>query len=192
MTLVDSADGIVECIVFACSLHGVVVDPAEAHLTVGWPLEHVFPRWAPQVPVEQLKAAYRERYLTHVVPFTKVFPGAHEALEAVRVRGGRVLVVSAKRGDHVQAVLDAGGLSADLVVGSRFAEGKGETLAAEGAWAYVGDHAGDMLAARSAAAVAVGVPTGPTSAAELAEAGADVVLTSIGDFPDWLDTTLGR
>jgi len=192
MTLVDSADGIVECIVHACSLHGVTVDPAEVHPTVGWPLDHVFPRWVPDVDPEILMAAYRERYATHVIPFTKVLPGAREAIAAVHDRGGRVLVISAKRGDHVEGVLAAGGLFADVVVGSRFAEAKGATLLEERAWAYVGDHPGDVVAARHAGALAVAVPTGPTSAEELLSAGADVVLPSIAAFPDWLHEALGR
>jgi phosphoglycolate phosphatase len=192
MTLVDSADGIVECIVYACSLHGVTVDPAEVHPTVGWPLDLVFPRWVPDVDPEILMAAYRERYVTHVIPFTKVLPGARAAIAAVHDRGGRVLVISAKRGDHVEAVLAAGGLPADLVVGSRFAEAKGATLLEEGAWAYIGDHTGDVVAARHAGALAVAVSTGPTPAEELWAAGADVVLPGIGGFPDWLHEALGR
>ena len=192
MTLVDSADGIVECIVYAGSLQGATVDPAEVYPTVGWPLDHVFPRWVPEVDPEILMAAYRERYLTHVIPFTKVLPGAREAIAAVHDLGGRVLVISAKRGDHVEAVLAAGGMPADLVVGSRFAEAKGATLLEEGAWAYVGDHTGDVLAARHAGALAVAVPTGPTTAEELWAAGADVVLPGIEAFPDWLHQALGR
>jgi phosphoglycolate phosphatase len=38
--------------------------------------------------------------------------------------------------------------------------------------------------------VAVGVSTGPYSGAELRAAGADVVLTALTEFPDWLDAYL--
>ena len=47
----------------------------------------------------------------------------------------------------------------------------------------------DMGAAALAGAVAVGVPTGPFTADELSRAGADVVLASLLDFPEWLATT---
>ena len=38
----------------------------------------------------------------------------------------------------------------------------------------------------AAGAVAIAVPTGPHPAPELREAGADVVLASLVEFPDWL------
>jgi phosphoglycolate phosphatase len=51
--------------------------------------------------------------------------------------------------------------------------------------AYVGDSPPDMAAAVQAGARAVGVATGSFSAGDLAEAGADVVLGSLTDFPAW-------
>ena len=50
---------------------------------------------------------------------------------------------------------------------------------------YVGDHILDVAGAHAAGAVAVGVVTGPCSADELAEAGADVVLADLTEFPAW-------
>ncbi|MBQ6643123.1 MAG: HAD hydrolase-like protein, partial [Saccharopolyspora sp.] len=47
----------------------------------------------------------------------------------------------------------------------------------------VGDHLGDIVGAKTAGAVAVGVATGPYDAAALAEAGADVVLGDLTEFP---------
>ena len=64
---------------------------------------------------------------------------------------------------------------------------KGEALQEHGATVYVGDHIGDILGARAAGAVAVSVATGPVSAADLAAAGADVVLADLRGFPAWLD-----
>ncbi len=84
-------------------------------------------------------------------------------------------------------MLDHVGLTADLVVGDRFAEGKGEVLREIGAQVYVGDHTGDVVAAIGADAASVAVATGPTSAEDLATAGADVVLASLTELPGWLD-----
>jgi phosphoglycolate phosphatase-like HAD superfamily hydrolase len=55
----------------------------------------------------------------------------------------------------------------------------------------VGDTIPDIAAAIAAGAMAVGVATGPVPAAELAAAGADVVLTTLTEFPAWLDATGG-
>ncbi len=54
---------------------------------------------------------------------------------------------------------------------------------------YVGDTPPDMDAARLAGAIAVGVPSGPFTATELTAAGADIVLDSLLEFPDWLTAT---
>ncbi|WP_234391037.1 HAD family hydrolase [Nocardia suismassiliense] len=47
-------------------------------------------------------------------------------------------------------------------------------------------HVGDMQGARAAEVRAVGVATGPCDAAELRAAGADVILSSLTEFPAWL------
>jgi uncharacterized protein len=75
----------------------------------------------------------------------------------------------------------------DDLVGRRWGLAKGAALAERGATIYVGDHESDMLGAKAAGAVAVGVATGPVSAADLTNAGADVVLASLEDFAAWLD-----
>jgi phosphoglycolate phosphatase len=49
----------------------------------------------------------------------------------------------------------------------------------------VGDTPPDIAAAHQAGATAVGVPSGPFDAGALRAVGADVVLDSLLDFPDW-------
>jgi phosphoglycolate phosphatase len=138
---------------------------------------------------------YRSRYAQIGVPLTRLLPGAEEALRAVREAGGRLLVVSAKAEVGVREVLTEVGLDApdvqpDLVVGGLFGAAKGERLIIEGADVYVGDHPGDVQAARVAGALSVVVCTGPESAATLSAAGADVILDDLLGFPKWLATFL--
>jgi phosphoglycolate phosphatase len=57
---------------------------------------------------------------------------------------------------------------------------------------YVGDHPGDIEAARTGRCLGVGVATGPSSAAQLSEVGADVVLPDLFAFPAWLEQWLAR
>jgi phosphoglycolate phosphatase len=136
-------------------------------------------------------AAYRSLYAEHGVRRTTLMPAALGALQAVRDLGGRVLIVSAKAPVAVLEVLHHVGLGSgdhapDVVVGGLFAAAKGERLGHEHADVYVGDHTADVEAARVAGAVAVAVATGPVPAAELAAAGADVVLPDLGGFAEWL------
>jgi phosphoglycolate phosphatase len=187
MTLVDSSEAIVDSVAAVGRRWDVPIDEEWLRATLGLPLDIVFPQLVPGVPYDEALEVYRARYLSHGLAMHDVLPGAREALESVVADGFAVLVVSAKKDTHVRAVLQ----SVDLdhlvaeVVGERFAEGKSESLLAVDAEVYVGDHPGDVLGALGAGAVAVAVATGPTTAAELAEAGADVVLDDLTTFVPW-------
>ena len=187
MTLVDSADAIVECCRYACAQHGVEMDDTWVRSTIGLPLDEVFAVLLPGVPYDEQLAHYREHYLTHGLAMQELLPAAREVLESVTSDGWRVMVVSAKKDTHVEKVLEVVGLDGfvDLVVGERFGDQKGESLREAGAEVYVGDHPGDVVGARAAGAVAVAVSTGPTSADDLRDAGADVVLDDLTQFAPW-------
>jgi phosphoglycolate phosphatase len=148
---------------------------------------------APDADVDRVVATYRRLYPELGVPATVLLPGVAEAFAAVRAAGGRVLVVSAKTQSAVHAVLEhvgmtEGSLRPDLVAGDLFAGQKGRLLLREGAHAYVGDHPGDMEAARVARATAVAVLTGGTGEEALRSAGADAVLPDLTAFEAWLES----
>ncbi|HEY5136178.1 MAG TPA: HAD hydrolase-like protein [Candidatus Nanopelagicales bacterium] len=187
MTLVDSADAIVDSIAHTCRVYGVEIDEQAVRDGVGLPLDRVFPDYIPDVPYEEALEIYRARYLSHGLAMQVLLPGAREALEAVVDDGCSILVVSAKKDTHVRAVLDEVGLAHLVrdVVGERFAETKSDALRDADAKVYVGDHVGDVLGARGAGAVAVAVATGPTSRDALAAAGADVLMDDLTGFVDW-------
>jgi phosphoglycolate phosphatase len=89
-------------------------------------------------------------------------------------------------GDLAELHLRHLGLVADELRGLAWANGKADALRTTGAVAYVGDHVADMSAARAAGVFGIGVTTGPCSAAQLVEAGADVVLPDLRGFPPLL------
>jgi phosphoglycolate phosphatase len=199
MTLVDSTDGITATLAAAVAAtpggEGVLVGREQVWPYVGLPLDVTVAGIAPQTDPAQVIREYRARYAQIGVPLTRLLPGAVEALQAVREAGGRVLVVSAKAEIGVREVLTEVGLDRpdvrpDVVVGGLFGAAKGQRLITEDADVYVGDHSGDVQAARVAGALSVVVCTGPESAATLTTAGADVVLTDLQEFPKWLSTFL--
>ena len=188
MTLVDSADSIVASLVAVVTERGHQIDEQEVRDTIGMPFPLVLPKLLPQADPDELLAAYRAHYRIHGVPRTKPLPGAHDAVSAIREVGGRVVVVTAKQGITAIGALKAAGfeISDSDVVAEVFAEEKGHALKGFGAQIYVGDHPGDITGAKVASALAVAVPTGPTSAADLMAAGADVLLPSgLTEFRDW-------
>jgi phosphoglycolate phosphatase len=112
--------------------------------------------------------------------------GASQAVHAVRERGGHAMVVTGKNQRDAEQTVRLLGLPVTVVIGPLFAAGKAVALREHGAAVYVGDHTGDVDAARSAGAVSVGVASGPYDAAALRAYGADFVLPDLLAFPDWL------
>lgn len=191
MTLVDSAEGITEALVKVFSDHGADVRPDDVRATIGLPLDMVFPMWLPDESYEQLLDEYREHYGRHGIPKSTLLPGARDAVDAVHEAGGRVIVISAKKKDFVDRVIDVVQLPVDTTYGYLFAEHKGQVLLEEAASVYVGDHEGDIRAARAADAVAFIVTSGPMTREELEPHEPDVIVSSLLEFRPWLQRWLG-
>ncbi|QGN45747.1 HAD family hydrolase [Micromonospora sp. WMMD558] len=187
MTLVDSRPGIAAAYRALTARTGVHVDADAAVSRLGPPLRTEIARWFPPEQVEDAVRTYRELYPAYAITPTVPLPGARAAIEAVRARGGRVLVVTSKLGRLARLHLDHLGLLVDEVAGDLFAEEKATALREHGATHYVGDHVADMVAARTAGVPGIAVATGPCTADELRAAGADLVLDDLTGFPAALD-----
>lgn len=186
MTLADTRVGISAVFDALAAETGVTIDTAAVVGRLGPPLEIELAYWFPAEEIPAMANRYRAMYADIAVPASVLMPGARDAVEAVRARGGRTVVVSAKNQRHTQHTVDFLGLPVDEVVGGRFAAAKGVALREHGAVVYVGDHTADVDAARAADAYSVAVATGPFDAAALRAYGADVVLPDLNAFPGWL------
>ncbi len=187
MTLIDTRPGIAAVWDALSAETGVAVDSAAAVSRLGPPLDEEVARWFPPESHEAVGDRFRELYPGLAVHPTPAFDGAREAVAAVHAHGGRAVVVTGKYEPNARLHLQHLGIDADECVGWLWGEQKAAALLEHGAGVYVGDHVGDVLGARAAGAVAVGVATGPVSADELRAAGADVVLADLTEFPAWLD-----
>ncbi|WP_405134414.1 HAD family hydrolase [Nocardia sp. NBC_01388] len=192
MTLIDSRPGIAAVWDAVAAETGVPIDSELVVSRLGPPLAVEAAEWFPQDRVPEVVAMYRRFYPGLAVEPSDHLPGVVDALAAVHAAGGRVLVITAKNGPHAQLHLDHLGLEVDDLVGGAWAEEKGEVLREYGASIYVGDHLGDVRAAKVADAYSVAVTTGPYSAEELSAAGADIVLADLTAFPAWLASHLAR
>lgn len=190
MTLVDSAEGIADALVKVFADHGVDVSRDDVLGTIGLPLDMVFPMWLPDESYEQLLDEYRDHYGRFGIPKSRLLPGARDAVDAIHEVGGRVVVVSAKKKDFVDRVIEVVGLPVDVTYGYVFAEHKGKALLDEHAEIYVGDHEGDIRAARAAGAVSFIVTSGPMTREELLEHDPDVIVDSLEEFRPWLERWL--
>lgn len=186
MTLIDSRPGIKAAFLAFSAETGTFIDADLAVSRLGPPLEQEIAHWFPADEVAAMADRYREIYPTHAIRPTLAMPGARESIDAIRALGGRTMVVTAKYEPNAKLHLTHLGIEPDVIVGGLWAEAKAEALREHGAGVYVGDHTGDVRGAQAANAVSVGVTTGPCDEAELRAAGADVVLTSLTEFPAWL------
>lgn len=186
MTLVDSSIGIAETLRLSLAEAGVTVTHEQTWPLVGIPLLDTLLAVAPGVDTHAVAERYKELYPTTGIPVTRLLPGAVQAVEAVHAAGGAVVVVSAKPERTISEVLARVGLVVDDVYGGLFGAQKGGALLHAHASVYVGDHPGDVEAARAAGALAVAVATGPHDEAALTALGADVVLPDLRSLPGWL------
>ena len=97
------------------------------------------------------------------------------------------MLVTGKHTPNAQLHVDHLALDVDVVEGRVWGAGKGEVLRRHEADIYVGDHIHDVEGARAAGITSVSVLTGGCTRAELEEAGTDVVLADLSEFPAWLD-----
>ncbi|QNK81191.1 HAD family hydrolase [Nakamurella sp. PAMC28650] len=191
MTLIDPREGMVEVFDVLAKEFGLPLDGVGFVSRLGPPLSHELARYdLDDDTIAAIIARYRAIYPGIAIPKTVAMPGAVDALESVTARGGRAVVVTAKYEPTARAHLDVLGVHVEAVVGDLWSTGKAVALQEYGAEVYVGDHLGDITGARAADAWAVAVATGPISAADLAAAGADVVLEDLTRFPAWLDSYL--
>jgi phosphoglycolate phosphatase len=186
MTLIDPRPGVVKAMAALSADVGMAIDGEYVAANMGPPLPLVFQEMGlPPADIDRLVARFRALYPDIAIPETKPMPGAEAALAAVRAAGGQTMIVTAKYQRNAELHIEALGWDVDHLVGDLFSAGKAEALKAHGARVYVGDHIGDMAGAAAAGAFAVGVTTGPCSASTLAQAGANVVLSSLIEFPEW-------
>ena len=190
MTLIDPRLGVASAMAALESELQVGIDVEWVVDNLGPPAEAVLARWVPPETVESAAWRYRQLFEEVGVATTVAMPGAADAVQAVRDAGGKVIIVTAKYAPHAWASLRVIGLSPDALFGLRFGLAKADMLRAHGVQIYVGDHPGDILAARACDALAVAVASGPASPSQLSHAGADAVLTDLCEFPQWLDDYL--
>lgn len=185
MTLLDTRPGIKRVWEELSAATGVPVDSDLAVSRLGPPLVTEMAYWVAPELVEDYVERYRALYPAHAVEAALLLPGAQASLQSVQDAGGQTLVVTAKNAAHARLHLDHLALPVDVLVGDLWGAGKASALQRYAASVYVGDHVHDMTGAKAAHATAVGVTTGPCTAKELLDAGADAVLTDLSEFPTW-------
>ena len=191
MTLIDSRRGILASFAELARETATAIDLDQVDRRLGIKLEDELVFWFPPGEREAAAKLYRKHYVRLAPNLTTALPGAAEALAAVRAAGEQVVIITAKHAVSVEPSLRTAGLAADEVFSFVHGPEKAAVLRRLDAAAYVGDTPPDMSAAVQAGARAVGVASGSFGAADLAEAGAEIVLDSLEQFPAWYASARG-
>jgi len=192
-TLVDSLADIGGSMNFVLRTLGHPEHPIAAYRTlvgegVASLVQKALPRGA-DAQREDAAARYRARYAENLLASSRPYAGVVELIEALRVRGDRIAVVTNKPqgpATTIAETLFAKGMF-DVVVGERtgLARKPDPAMAllaaqaleiAPSACVFVGDTLVDMHTARAAKMRSVGVLWGFRDRAELEEAGADHIV----------------
>ena len=202
-TLSDSIGSIVGCALEALETAGIAGDPGAIRATVGLDIQESIIRWAPGATANQLnqvQAAYRDRWIHEWHARSDLFPGAAECLERLAAEGYwlavatgksrvgldrdfstipetlRKLFVATRTADETQSKPNPAMVHSLL---DELGVGASEAV-------VVGDSTFDLLMARNAGCDGVGVLSGACNEEELVECGAVAVLNGIGDLDRWL------
>ena len=188
LTLIDSRAAIMAAWSAVAADFGVRIDLEDVDHRMGIKLEDEVAYWFPPEGQQLAATSYRRHYVRLAPTLTTLLPGAEAALAAVREAGERAVIITAKHPVSVEPSLAAVGLRPDDLFAHVHGPEKAAVLVRIDAAAYVGDTPADMTAAQTAGVAAVGVPTGSFSGAELRVSGAQVILSSLLDFPAWYAT----
>ena len=195
-TLTDPKEGFVNSIGFALTSLGIVPPPAEELCRfIGPPIHGTFQSLLgtdDPVLVEEAVGLYRQRLGGAGIRENVAYPGVAETLTGLKAAGKTLFVATAKPLEFAVPILEHCGLRGffQSVYGSELGRTntpKGELIrailddwhAAADSAAMIGDRSHDILGARENGVYSVGVTYGYGSAAELREAGADVLCGSI-------------
>lgn len=196
-TLTDSAEGIINSVVYALKRFGIEAEREELYKFVGPPLFDSFREFCgfSENDAEKAVAYYREYFADRGIFENRVYDGIEETLAKLKEKGYKLYVATSKPTEYTVRILDKFGISQyfEYVSGSSLAGNDGSKAAIikraveqSGAAAseilMVGDRKFDIEGAKKNGVAAVGVLYGYGSRRELEEAGADYIAESAEDL----------
>ncbi len=202
-TLTDSSLGVVACVNEALVCLGLPQTPAaRIHATIGLSLPHTFQHLT-GIENPGMAAEFTTRFVAHadrvMHGLTMIYPWVAETVQALRVTGRRLGIVSSKYRYRIERILAEGGLAShfEVIVGGEDVsrhkpDPAGLLLALQrlGLPAadvlYVGDHPVDAEAASRAGVPFMAVLTGTSDVASFAPYPVHSFLTDFSHLPSKL------
>lgn len=205
-TLTDPGVGITNSVMYALKKYGITVsDKSELYKFIGPPLMQSFEKYYgfDQNKAERAVALYREYFQDRGIFENEIYDGIQQLLDALKAQGKVIGLATSKPEIYAKQILEHFGLHGyfDFISGSMLngeRTDKGEVIA----WAIrllgekqrytleeivmIGDREHDVIGARKNGLASIGVLFGYGSREELTEAGADAVVSSVGELAEML------
>lgn len=207
-TLTDPGVGITNSVMYALEKYGIIVsDRSELYKFIGPPLMQSFENYYgfDKNEAERAVALYREYFRDRGIFENQVYDGIKQLLGTLKAQGKVVGLATSKPEVYAKQILEHFELDGDFdfISGSMMSgerTDKGEVIA----WAVqllgekqkqkytaeemvmIGDREHDVIGARKNRITSIGVLYGYGSREELTEAGADAVVSSVGELAEML------
>lgn len=200
-TITDSGEGIINCAAFALEHFGLPIPSREEmRVFVGPPLRDTFYKFGvPKDRLDEAVAVYRSRYIPIGKYENHPYPGIEQFLAKLKDKGHRLYIATSKPEGMSIDILNHFGLAKyfDLIAGATMDGSRDEK---DKVIAYlleqigsledavmVGDTAFDILGAKAHGIPGIGVSWGYGKTADMEDAGAVAIATSIDALFDLLD-----
>ncbi|MFR7476825.1 HAD family hydrolase [Frisingicoccus sp.] len=211
-TLTDPGVGITNSVMYALEKYGIIVsDRSELYKFIGPPLMQSFENYYgfDKNEAERAVALYREYFRDRGIFENQVYDGIKHLLGTLKSQGKVVGLATSKPEVYAKQILEHFELDGDFdfISGSMMSgerTDKGEVIA----WAVrllgekqkytaeemvmIGDREHDVNGARKNRITSIGVLYGYGSREELTEAGADAVVSSVGELAEMLTGEAAR
>ena len=202
-TLTDSAEGIINCVLYSLERYGIQEDDREKlKAFVGPPLVDSYRNYyhVTEEEARKLTEYYRERFSVTGWKENRVYEGIPEVLDALKKAGKHLILATSKPEVYTRKIMELFGLSQyfEVICGAtldgRIVQ-KGQVIAYaisqigaehKAEMVMVGDREHDVYGAAEHGIPCIGVLYGYGSREELVSAGATMLCETVSELPELL------
>jgi len=187
-------DGVIECLQDTCRYFKTIV-PTKRELmryVIGYKITEIMPSIIPETRdyIEEFTQYFKNLYVKNYKKYSELFPYVKDILSFIKKRKIKIGIITTKKRDEAKVILKGYELFYDILVSQDDVKKRKpdpepvlkacyELRLKPEDCIFVGDHPFDMIAAKHAGCLAVGVLTGWGKKHNLKNAGADFVVKDL-------------
>jgi phosphoglycolate phosphatase-like HAD superfamily hydrolase len=146
---------------------------------LSYPLDQIFAPWEKEIDISVAITRYLQIYDLNRTKKLVLMPGVRRELNLLKKHGHEVFIVSAKKSENVEFLVDFLHLEVDGVFGNCNIDGKSEVLKELQCAVYIGDHPNDVLSARKVPCYSVITLTGESTLPEFERSYPDLLVRNL-------------